>query len=119
MLIMDSPRRLVRARRDRDRIGSGGKRTPEPEADVVIPVVGGVPVAVGGAEVLWIVVPGTAANHTAIRGCPGFRDIGRVELAAPEDRMAQAPRICMLGVSDPCLHARCYQRREFHRKPAV
>ncbi|MGA7451257.1 MAG: hypothetical protein WBW73_08265 [Rhodoplanes sp.] len=93
MLIMDSPGRLVRARRDRDRIGSGGKRTPDTEADIVVPVVGGVPVAVGGAEVLWIVVPGTAANDTPTRGRPGFKGVGRIE-PAPEDRMAQGPRIC-------------------------
>ena len=96
----------MRARRDRDRTGSGGKRAPDPEADIVVPVVGGVPVAVGRAEVLWIVVPGTAANDTATRGRPGFKGVGRIEPAAPEDRMAQAPRICMLGVSDPGPHAR-------------
>jgi hypothetical protein len=57
MLFMDGPGRLVRAQRDLDRAGSGGKRAPDPEAVVVVPVVGGVPVAVGRAEVLWIVVP--------------------------------------------------------------
>jgi hypothetical protein len=50
VLIMDRPGRLVRARRDLDRAGSGGKRAPEPKADIVVPVVGGVPVAVGCAE---------------------------------------------------------------------
>jgi hypothetical protein len=64
-------------------------------------VVGGVPVAVGGAEVLWIVVPGTAADDTATRGRPGFKGLGRIEPAAPEDRVAQPPRIRMPGVSDP------------------
>ena len=73
MLIMDSPGRLVRARRDRDRAGSGDKRAPDPETQVVVPVIGGVPVAVGRAEVLWIVVPGTAADDAATRGRPGFR----------------------------------------------
>ena len=52
VLIMDSPGRLVRTRRDRDRAGSGGKRAADTEADIVVPVVGGVPVAVRGAEVL-------------------------------------------------------------------
>src|SRR6202521_2674745 len=106
VLVMDGPRRLVLARRDRDRAGSGGKRAPDPEAEVVVPVVGGVPVAVGRAEVLWIVVPGTAADDTATRGRPGFKAIGRIKPATPEDRVAQAPRICMLSVSDPCPHAR-------------
>src|SRR5208282_3366600 len=99
VLIMDSPGRLVHARRDRDRAGSGGKRTADREPDIVVPVIGGVPVAVGRAEVLWIVVPGTAALDTATRGRPGFKGIGRIEPAAPEDRMAQAPRIFMLSVS--------------------
>ena len=71
MLIMDGPGRLVRARRDRDRAGSGEKHTPDPEAQVVVPVVGGVPVAVGRAEVLWIVVPGTAAQNAKRRGRSG------------------------------------------------
>jgi hypothetical protein len=98
---MDSPGRLVRARCDRDRIGSGGKRTPDTETDIVVPVVGDVPVAVCRGEVLWIVVPGTAAKDTATRGRPGFKGIGRIEPAAPEDRMAQAPRTRMLSVSHP------------------
>jgi len=51
----------MHAQRDRDRAGSGEKRTPEAETVVVVPVVGGVPVAVGRAEVPRIVVPGTAA----------------------------------------------------------
>jgi hypothetical protein len=36
----------VLPRRDRDRTGSGGKRAPDPEAQIVVPVVGSVPVAV-------------------------------------------------------------------------
>jgi hypothetical protein len=59
--------------------GSGGKRAPDTEPVVVVPVVGGVPVAVGRAEVLWIVVPLTAAKDTATRGRPGFRGYGRVK----------------------------------------
>jgi hypothetical protein len=46
MLIMNSPGRLVLPRRDRDRAGSGGKRAPDPKAQIVVPVVGSVPVAV-------------------------------------------------------------------------
>src|SRR5262249_13193566 len=103
---MDSPGRLARARRNRDRAGSGGKRPANPEAEIVVPVVGGVPVAVRGAEVVWSVVPGTAADDTATRGRPGFKGFDRIEPAAPEDRVAQAPRIGMLGVRDPGAHAR-------------
>ena len=66
---MDSPRRLVRARRDRDRAGSGGKRAPDPEAEVAAPVDGGDPVAESRAEAPWIapwiVAPATAADDTA------------------------------------------------------
>jgi hypothetical protein len=40
--------RSVRARRDRDRAGSGGKRPTDPEAKDEVPVDGGEPVAVGG-----------------------------------------------------------------------
>jgi hypothetical protein len=47
------------------------KRTRDPEADIVVPVVGVVPVALGRAEILRIVVPGTAAQDTATRGRPG------------------------------------------------
>jgi hypothetical protein len=47
VLIMDSPGRLVRARRDRDHAGSGVKRAADPEAQVVAPVDGGDPVAEG------------------------------------------------------------------------
>src|SRR5262249_38591393 len=72
VLVMDGPGRLLRARRDRDRAGSGGKRAPNPEAQVVVPVVGGVPVADGRAEVLRIVVPGAAADHAATRGVQAF-----------------------------------------------
>jgi hypothetical protein len=106
VLIMNSPGRLVLTRHDRDRAGSGEKRAPDTEPDIVVPIVGGVPVAVGRAEVLWIVVPRTAADDTATRGRPGFKGIGRIEPAAPEDRMAQSPRICVLSVSDPRSDAR-------------
>ena len=106
VLIMNGPGRLMRARRDRNRAGSGGKRAPDTGAKVVVPVVGGVPVAVGRAEVLWIVVPRTAADDAATRGRPGFKNIGRIEPTALEDRVAQAPRICMFSVSDPGSHAR-------------
>jgi hypothetical protein len=50
MLIMDSPGRLVLARRDRNRAGSGGKRPPDPEAQNAEPEAAGVPAAVGRAE---------------------------------------------------------------------
>ena len=42
----------------------------ETETDVVVPVVGVVPVAVGRAEVLRFVVPGAAADHTLVVFCP-------------------------------------------------
>src|SRR5215470_13043699 len=106
VLIMNGPGRLVRARRDRDRAGSGEKRTPHPETVVVVPVLGGVPVAVGSAEVPRIVVPGTAAKDTATRGRPGLRAQGRIIPAAPEDRMAQARCFCILGMRDPGADAR-------------
>ena len=72
VFIMDSPGRLVRARRDRDRAGSGGKRPPDTEPEVAVPVAGGVPVAAGRAEDPWIEVPGTAAKDTATAtiSCP-------------------------------------------------
>src|SRR5271165_3709409 len=43
VLIMDGT--LSHARRHRDGVGSGGKRAGDPEAEVVVPVVGVVPVA--------------------------------------------------------------------------
>jgi hypothetical protein len=48
---MNGPGRLVRARRDLDRAGSGEKRPTDPETQIVIPAVGGVPVAEGRAQV--------------------------------------------------------------------
>jgi len=80
---MNGPGRLWRTRHDLDHAGSSDKRTGDPESVVVVPVVGGVPVAVGGAEVPWIVVPGTAAEHPATRSRSGFRKPGRIEPAAP------------------------------------
>jgi hypothetical protein len=50
VLIMDRPGRLVRARCDRDRSGSGGKRAPDPETDIAAPDVGGEAIAVGRAD---------------------------------------------------------------------
>src|SRR5262249_52770183 len=65
MLIMNGPERFLYAPggRDRDPAGSGTKRAGNTEPDIVVAVVGLVPVAVGRAEVLWIVVPGTAAQN--------------------------------------------------------
>lgn len=96
----------VRARSDRDRPGSGGKRAPNSETQIVVPVVGGVPVAVRGAEVPRVAVPGTAAQDPATRGRSGFGGRQcRIEPAAPEDRMAQTPRIRVFGMGDPGAHA--------------
>ena len=47
----------------------GCGRASNPKADIVVAVAGVVPVAVGGAEVVRIVVPGAAAQHT-----PSVRD---------------------------------------------
>jgi hypothetical protein len=58
----------VRTHRDRDRDGSGAKRAGNTKTDVVVAVVGLVPVAAGRAEVLWIVVPGTAAQKRGKTG---------------------------------------------------
>ena len=40
------------------------KRAGDPKTHIVVTVVWLVPVAVSRAEVLWIIVPGTAANNT-------------------------------------------------------
>src|SRR5580704_10519236 len=66
-------RRLVRARHDRDRTGSGGKRPPNPESEAGVPVGGGDRAAEGRAEVPRTVAPRTAAQDTAtaIAACPG------------------------------------------------
>lgn len=110
----------MRTRRNRDRAGSGGKRAADTETDIVVPVVSGVPVAVGGAEIVWCVVPGTAASHTPTRGRPGFGGKTRIEPAAPEDRMAQAPSLCIFRVRDPGAHLR-FNLAESHRSctPAI
>src|SRR5262245_50895987 len=63
---MDSPGRLVRARRDRDRAGCGVKRPADPEAQVEVPVAGVGPGPADRAEVVWIGVPGPAA-HDPVR----------------------------------------------------
>jgi len=49
------------------------KRAADPEADIVVPVVGGVPVAVRGAEILGIVIPGPAAQNTTTRAVQASR----------------------------------------------
>lgn len=40
------------------------------EADIVVPVVGVIPVAVRGTQVLRFVVPGTAADHAPVVSWP-------------------------------------------------
>jgi hypothetical protein len=70
--------------------------------------VGGVPAAIRGAEVVWSIVPGTAAQDTATRGRPGFKGFGRIEPAALEDCVAKPPRIGMRGVGDPGAYARIH-----------
>ena len=47
------------------------ERAGNSEPDVVVPVCGGVPVAVGGAEVPPVVVPGAAAHHALTGGRSG------------------------------------------------
>ena len=61
----------MHSRKDRDPCSSGCGRTRHAEAVVVVPVLGVVPVAVGRAEVLWIIVPGTAAQN-ATGSCSGW-----------------------------------------------
>ena len=53
------------ARRDRDRAGSGGESSTQPEAQIAVPAAGGESVAEGRAEVLRILSPGTVADDTA------------------------------------------------------
>ena len=57
-----------------------------------------------GAEIRWIVVPGTAARGPTTGGRPGSAPLVdepcRIEPAVAKDRMAQAPHIGMPGVSD-------------------
>src|SRR5215471_852475 len=76
---------------------SGGKRPPDTETQNVVPEVGGGPVAVGRAEVLGKVGPGTAANHTATcvatltpHGTVRWRSVVAVMIVA-----------VMIGVLDP------------------
>jgi len=44
---------------DAQRVG----RTHHPKTDIVVAIIGIVPVAVRGARIVWIIVPGTAAQH--------------------------------------------------------
>ena len=86
-----APPRLPRSKRNASRlhhdrpwtlVGSPGaplgapvpacERAGHTETVVVVPFAGGVPVAVGGAEVFGLVVPGTAAQH-ALAGRSGSR----------------------------------------------
>ncbi len=104
-LIMNGPERNMRAREDLDPSGSGERRSGHPEAGIVVPVVWVVPVAIRGAEVPRIVVPGAAAKDPTTRDRSGFGGPGWIEPAAREDRMAQAPRVGVRGMSDPGPHA--------------
>ena len=76
---------------------------------VVVPVAGGVPVARARPEVLGIVVPGAAANHTTAGGRSGPRDRlpARCEPPVPEDRAAQPPRVGVRRVRHPGARTRC------------
>src|SRR5262245_6677155 len=51
---------------ERSKASRSEKRTADPEAEVVDPVGGGVPEALGGAEVLWIAAPRSAADDTGV-----------------------------------------------------
>src|SRR5512144_3254726 len=65
--VLDAPFRHTRSVRERS--GSGGcGRAGNPEALIVVPIIGLVPVAVGRAEVPRIVVPGAAAVDACERG---------------------------------------------------
>jgi hypothetical protein len=45
------------------------------------------------------------ADDTATRDRPGFEGfLAGSNRLAPEDRVAQGPRVCVLSVSNPCLH---------------
>ena len=71
-LSMDGPGRTSRSLAASVNIrDSGIERAGQAETDIVVPVGCVVPVAVGRAEVLWIVVPGTAAQNTTRGGRPG------------------------------------------------
>lgn len=62
-----TPAYHTRAIREQRSSGPASRRAGglgKTKADVVVPVVGVVPVPVRGAEVLWFVVPGTAPDHT-------------------------------------------------------
>jgi hypothetical protein len=53
-----------RPSRPRQSAGSGRRdNTRHPEAEIADPEVGSAPVAIRGAEAIWIVDPGTAADH--------------------------------------------------------
>src|SRR5215467_14295445 len=73
---------FLHTRRDHDPAGSGTKRAGNTKPGIVVAVVGLVPVAVGRAEVLWIIVPGTAAQNAERwgpfrrRGATGARPDG-------------------------------------------
>lgn len=61
-------------------------RTRQTEADIVVPVVRLVPVAVRRAEVVWIVVPGTAAENAGdgVEQGPGRGDWQQTQTTGSE-----------------------------------
>jgi len=71
------------SRKDRDPYGSGDNRARQTEADIVVSVVRLVVVALRRAEILWIVVPGTAAKNAVDRAGQG---LGRVHICKPRRR---------------------------------
>jgi hypothetical protein len=81
------------------------KRAGNAEARVVGAVPGLVPVAVGRAEVVWVVVrraeSAPSARRAATQDTGPFRLQVGIEAPALEDRMAQAPSVCLLRVGDP------------------
>jgi hypothetical protein len=95
----------VRTHRDRDRDGSGAKRAGNTETDVVVAVVGLVPVAVRGAEVLWIVVPGTAAQNAGRRG-PFRRRGATVRGPAAEEIRSSTAKAARVGPGTPDVSAK-------------
>jgi hypothetical protein len=60
----------------------------QPKTDVVVAVVGVVPVAVGGTQVVWIVVPGPAAQNASCQK-PGGPTVGPIKAAFRMAMLAQ------------------------------
>ncbi len=97
------------------------ERTGQPEPEVVVPVVGGIPVAVGGAEVPRVVVPRAAALHAppTVTAQPGTAVARRPFIAVVPAVLDPFPDVAMYVMQPPGIRIEAADRCRLLIVPAA